>query len=109
MIIRVDKCVTFAIKKTLTKSIQYLPKLLINNCPVPTVKIGESFKYLGRFFDFNMSNQEHKSELISLVNELMSDIDFATYIQKTNLFYTADMFYPKYRGISQLPPCRERG
>ena len=56
MIIRVDKCSTFAIKKALTKSIQYLPKLLISNCPVPTVKIGESFKYLGRFFDFNMSN-----------------------------------------------------
>ena len=28
------------------------------------------------------------------------------YIQKTNLFYTADMFYPKYRGISQ---GRKRG
>ena len=82
MIIRVDKCSTFAIKKALTKSIQYLPKLLINNCPVPTVKIGESFKYLGRFFDFNMSNEEHKLELISLVNELMSDIDLATFTSK---------------------------
>ena len=85
MLIRVDKCVTFAIKKTLTKSIQYLPKLLINNCPVPTVKIGESFKYLGRFFDFNMSNQEHKSELISLVNELMPDIDLAPLHPKNTL------------------------
>ena len=30
--IRVDKCSTFGIKKELTKSIQYLPKLFINNC-----------------------------------------------------------------------------
>ena len=66
MIIRVDKCVTFAIKKTLTKSIQYLPKLLINNCPVPTVKIGESFKYLGRFFDLicpTKNTNQNKSRL----------------------------------------------
>ena len=34
MIIRVDKCSTFGIKKDLTKSIQYLPKLFINNCLV---------------------------------------------------------------------------
>ena len=91
MIIRVDKCSTFAIKKALTKSIQYLPKLLINNCPVPTVKIGESFKYLGRFFDFNMSNEEHKLELISLVNELMSDIDLAPLHPKNKL-----LLYSRY-------------
>ena len=91
MIIRVDKCSTFAIKKALTKSIQYLPKLLINNCPVPTVKIRESFQYLGRFFDFNMSNEEHKLEIISLVNELMSDIDLAPLHPKNKL-----LLYSRY-------------
>ena len=91
MIIRVDKCSTFAIKKALTKSIQYLPKLLINNCPVPTVKIGESFKYLARFFGFNMSNKKHKLELISLVNELMSDIDLAPLHLKNKL-----LLYSRY-------------
>ena len=75
MIIRVDKCSTFGIKKVLTKSVQYLPKLLINNGLIPTIQMGESFKYLGRFFDFDMSDQEHKSELMSLIDELMSDID----------------------------------
>ena len=43
MIIRVDKCSTFGIKKQLTKSIQYLPKRFVNNCLVPRVEIGESF------------------------------------------------------------------
>ena len=111
MIIRIDKCSTFVIKKALTKSIQFLLKLLINNWPAPTVKIGESFKCLERFFDYNMSNEEHKLELISLVNELLSDIVLALnfYIQKTNFYCTADMLYSKYRGISQLRPCRKRG
>ncbi|CAB4011028.1 Hypothetical predicted protein [Paramuricea clavata] len=75
MIIRVDKCSTFGIKKAITKSVQYLPKLLINNNLMPTIKIGEAFQYLGRYFDFNMSNDNHKTELTTLVNELMNDID----------------------------------
>ena len=75
MIIRVDKCSTFGIKKALTKSIQYLPKLLINKQLIPKINNGEAFQYLGRYFSFNMSDEQHKSELISLVEELMADID----------------------------------
>ena len=59
MIIRVDKCSTFGIKKAISKSVQYLPKLIINNKMIPTTKIGEPFQYLGRYFDFNMSNDNH--------------------------------------------------
>ena len=47
MIIRVDKCSSFGIRKSATSSVQFLPKLIINKDLVPTVKIGESFKYLG--------------------------------------------------------------
>ena len=75
MIIRVDKCSTFGIKKAITKSVQYLPKLLINNRLIPAINIGESFQYLGRYFDFDMSNNNHKAELTTLVNDLMIDID----------------------------------
>ena len=56
MIIRVDKCSTFGIKKAITKSVQYLPKLLISNQLITKITIGESFQYLGRYFDFHMSN-----------------------------------------------------
>ncbi|CAB4032766.1 Hypothetical predicted protein, partial [Paramuricea clavata] len=73
MIIRVDKCSTFGIKKALSKSIQYLPKL--NKQLIPKINIGEAFQYLGRYFSFNMSDEHHKSELISLVEELIADID----------------------------------
>ena len=75
MIIRVDKCSTFAIKKAITKSVQYLPKLLINNQLIPTIAIGNSFQYLGRYFDFHMSNENHKTEIITQINDLMTDID----------------------------------
>ena len=45
IIIRLDKCSTFGIKKTLTKSSQYLPKLLVNNKLIPAINIGEHFQY----------------------------------------------------------------
>ena len=75
MIIRVDKCSTFGIKKTQKKSVQYLSKLLINNKLIPATEIGESFRYLGKYFDFDMSDKKHKQELITLLEDIMSDID----------------------------------
>ena len=75
MIIRVDKCSTFGIKKSATSSIQYLPKLLINQAVVPSVEIGKSFKYLGRYFNFSMNNIDHKTEVLTLISDLMSKID----------------------------------
>ena len=86
MIIRVDKCSTFGIKKAMTKSVQYLPKLLINNQLIPAINIGESFQYLGRYFDFDMSNNNHKAELTTLVNDLMTDIDTKPLPPKNKLF-----------------------
>ena len=61
MIIRVDKCSTFGIKKALTKSIQYLPKLLINKQLIPKINIGEAFQYLGRYFSFNICQKNTTS------------------------------------------------
>ena len=75
MVIRVDKCSTFGIKKSQTSSTQYLPKLLINQTKVPTVENGKSFKYLGRIFNFSMNNMDHKSEVLELVTNLMRKID----------------------------------
>ena len=75
MIIRVDKCSTFGIKKDFTKSIQYLPKLFINNCLVPRVDIGKSFRYLGRYFDFNMTDEDHKSEIYETLANILKEID----------------------------------
>ena len=91
MIMRVDKCSTFGIRKLCTKSVQYLPKLLINGVLIPCVEMGESFRYLGRFFDFNMSNNQHMSELSSLVQDLMNNIDIKALHPKHKL-----LLYSRY-------------
>ena len=90
MIIRIDKCITFGIKKLYTKSVQYLPKLSINVL-VPCVKMGDSFRYLGRYFDFTMSNHEHMTELTSLVQDLMNGIDMKPLHPKNKL-----LLYSRY-------------
>ena len=75
MIIRVDKCSTYGIKKTSTSSVQYLPKLILNIDLIPTVEIGKSFNYLGRYFNFSMDNQNHLSEILDIVTNLMKQMD----------------------------------
>ena len=76
MKIRVDKCHSFRMKKVGSSSRQYKQKLYINNKLIPAIEINESFKYLGRHFDYSMSNQEHKDILCDTVDELLKDIDF---------------------------------
>ena len=56
MVIKVDKCATFRIKKFSSRSLQYEPKLFIKNKLVSIVKSGESFKYLSCYFNFEMDN-----------------------------------------------------
>ena len=63
MIIRVDKCHAFGIMKKKTTSNQTKPKLYVNNEVMPSLKDDESFKHLGRYFNFSMNNQKHKEEL----------------------------------------------
>ena len=75
MMIKVEKCHSFGMKTCKTKCEQIKPKLYLNNKLIKQVKIGESFVYLGRYFDFNMTNNDHKEILISKTNELLDTID----------------------------------
>ena len=59
----------------LSKSVQYLPKLLIDNQLIYPVNIDKPFEHLARFSDSRISDYQHKDELISLTNDLMTDID----------------------------------
>ena len=56
-------------------SVQYLPKMALNYDLIPTVEIGKSFKYLGRYFDFSMNNHNHLSEVLDLITNVMTQID----------------------------------
>ena len=75
MIIRVDKCSTFGIRKSSTVSIQYLSRLFINQVTVPTVEIGKSFKCLGRFFNLPVDNNDHMSKVLQSITDLMRKLD----------------------------------
>ena len=75
MTVRVDKCQSFGITKIGTQSKQVKPKLTIANRLIPAVEIGKSFKYLGKYFDYEMSDKDHKEELLSKVKEMLEIID----------------------------------
>ena len=74
MLFRVDKCITFGIKVFSTSSLQFQPKLFINSKTAP-VKNGESFRYLGCFFNFDMDNKDHKKVLKSSLQSMLETVD----------------------------------
>ena len=51
------------------------PKLFVNNEQIPALKNNESFKYLGRYFNFEMDNEEHKKELLDTPNKILNKVD----------------------------------
>ena len=75
MIIRVDKCHTFGMAKKETLSVKTYPKLFVNNEQIPTLKNNESFHYLGRYFNFEIDNEEHKKELLDITNKILNNVD----------------------------------
>ena len=91
MIVRVDKFSTFGVKKFSTKSLQFTPNLLINNQRIPAVKIGESFRYLGRYFDYEMSNKQHQLGAKATLTDLLQQIDSLNIFRKSKL-----LLYQKY-------------
>ena len=101
MKIRVDKCVTFGIKKSSTYSVQFLPKLVINNSLFPTVERNNSFKYLGRFFNYSMDNADHMSALLSTINDPLTKVDCLPCHPKNKLLlyhFTIALFFLIYFG-----------
>ena len=68
-IIRVDKCHTFGMAKKETHSVRTHPKLFVNNEQITALKKNKSSKYLGRYFNFEMDNEEHKKELLDITNK----------------------------------------
>ena len=85
MLIRMDKRVRFGIEKFYSRSLQNEPKLFINNEIVPTVKSGDSFKYLSRYFNFDMDNEVHKEKLKSSISEVLTRIDTLPVLPKNKL------------------------
>ena len=71
MSLRPDKCTSFGMAKIKGSYNQIEPKLFIDGTPIPSVKIGDHFKYLGKLFSFKMDNQDIKEELTSTLKNLL--------------------------------------
>ena len=96
--IRVDKCHSFGMKKVGSSSRQYKPKLYINNELIPAIDINESFKYLGRHFNYSMSNQAHKDNLYDTVDELLKILTLYPFIREISYSFITATFYQKSVG-----------
>ena len=72
---------------------------MLNNDLIPTVEIGKSFKYLGRYFNFSMDNQNHLSEILDLLTNLMKQIDGIPCHPKNKLLLYHRFVLSKYLGI----------
>ena len=75
LIICVDKCHTFGMKKSKTKIIQFQPFITLKKERIPPVKLEDSFTYLGKDFNFNMNCDEVKNKLKSEVLKYILTID----------------------------------
>jgi hypothetical protein len=74
MVVRVDKCSSFGIRKVLSKSAQYLA--LVWDSYWSTTKTGDHLStWDGPSILINMTNQKHRSKLTSLIDELMYEVD----------------------------------
>ncbi|CAB4034952.1 Hypothetical predicted protein, partial [Paramuricea clavata] len=131
MTLRIDKCKTFGVSKLNSTNSQFLPKLYLNQCMIPTVKRNESFCYLGRYYNFAMDNSDHKRLLFEETEEILGKIDrlalhpkfklqlYMKYllpkiswhltiadIDKTWVRQTLDMMcHNKFREWLEIPPC----
>ena len=99
MIIRVEKCSKFGLKKASTSSMQFLPKLTLNNAVFSSIEIENSLTYLGRYFKFNMNIQQHMSDLLDKTNNLMSTINDLLVIQKISSSFTFAFYYLNFLRI----------
>ena len=75
MSIRIDKCHTFGMEKVRTAPKQVMPKLYLNNILIPQIKLQESFTYLGKHFDFEMTSNQHKTSLLDNLKRMIQTID----------------------------------
>ena len=72
MDIRLDKCCTFGMAKLKHKNYQQiLPNIAISHGLIPSVPIGDEFKYLGRIYNFRTDDAIAKDEIQSKVENLL--------------------------------------
>ena len=99
LIIRVDKCHTFGMKKSGTSSVQYCPMIFVNRERIPPIKMNESFVYLGKQFNYGMDVQNIKAELIQDNITYITTIDRLPLTVLNKISIIQQYVYSKYRWL----------
>ena len=63
MLIRIDKCTSFGMRKRNSQFSQYLPLVSVDGRVIPQVAPNHDFTYLGKYFNFNMNKNQAKTDL----------------------------------------------
>ena len=61
----------------------------------PVIEIRKSFCYLGRYFDYEMSDDKHKLKLVFLLTSQMKEIDFKPLQLKNKILLYSRYVQPK--------------
>ena len=64
---------------------QFQSNLFLNKEIVPSVKSGESFRYLGRYFNFEMDDKDHKVQIQYCLLNMLQHIDSFTNLPSNKL------------------------
>ena len=78
LIIRVDKCHTFGMKKCATSSVQYLPMILFNRERIPPIEMNKSIIYLGKQFNYGMDIDNNMKKELKNTNVCNDDRQAST-------------------------------
>ena len=93
----IDKCRCFGIKKNGKQSTQFRPYLKVNNEMIPTVKLNDSFVYLGNEFCYNMSCENVKYDLVNRLSNNLEEIDILSLYPRHKISLLTKFVYSKLR------------
>ena len=105
-LICISKCKCFGIIKNGKESSQFKPHLKVNNEMIPSVKLNDSFVYLGKEFIFDMSNESVKNNLVKRLSYYLEKIDILSLHRKLKINIVTKFLYSKLRwdlAIYHLP------
>ena len=64
---------------------------------IPSVKLNDSFVYLGKKFSFDMSNKNVKNDLVKWLNDYLEKIDILSFHSKHKINIVTKLVYSKLR------------
>ena len=96
-LICISKCKCFGIIKNGKESSQFKQYLKVNNEMIPSVKLNDSFAYLGKEFSFDMSNESVKNDLVKRLSDYLEKIDILSLHPKLKINIVTKFLYSKLR------------